>query len=341
MSRRTSESNKAIRLAWEREQKLIQEGKGTRDWTPEQQKTILDPNIGKAYDDNGYAFEGQHMKSVKTYPEYQGDPNNIQFLTRQEHFEAHDCDWNDPTNWYFDPVTKEKTDFGDKPPMPCKVQVLSNPVIIIKNEPKVYENKQVQEDSNHKCCVETLNSDRDVVKNENTEQPFGETRLKHEASIAPQKTEQRIFRRTWRKVKSVAKIGWEIVKEHPAEAMGVVLKLIEFAAKISGGDSSGNNSSNTNGEYPYVGGSSISNSDYYDNEEINDENMDYDGSEIELANKILADENTFEGSHSSKRPHDRRGYRGHRWKGKRGNQTLEEVDIRATKIHGDSTADDA
>ena len=32
------ERNKAIRAAWEREQQLVLEGKGTRDWTEEQQK---------------------------------------------------------------------------------------------------------------------------------------------------------------------------------------------------------------------------------------------------------------------------------------------------------------
>ena len=71
MSRRTAEANKAIRLAWEREQALVSEGKGTRDWTKEQQQDILDPDKGKAYDDKGRAFEGQHMKSVAEYPEYQ------------------------------------------------------------------------------------------------------------------------------------------------------------------------------------------------------------------------------------------------------------------------------
>ena len=42
MSRRTSESNKAILAAWNKEQELVREGKGTRDWTPEQQQDILD-----------------------------------------------------------------------------------------------------------------------------------------------------------------------------------------------------------------------------------------------------------------------------------------------------------
>ena len=45
------ERNKAVRKAWEREQQLVQEGRGTRDWTEEQQKDILDPEKGKAYDD--------------------------------------------------------------------------------------------------------------------------------------------------------------------------------------------------------------------------------------------------------------------------------------------------
>ena len=122
------ERNKAIRLAWEKEQQLVQEGKGTRDWTKEQQKDILDPNKGKAYDENGRAFEGQHMKSAAEYPEYQGDPDNIQFLTREEHLEAHKGSWQNPTNWFYNPETKEFVDFGDNKPIPCEVFNLSDPV---------------------------------------------------------------------------------------------------------------------------------------------------------------------------------------------------------------------
>ena len=51
MSRRTSEASKAVRYAWQREQELVQKGKGTRDWTEEQQRDIL--NKGKAYGDDG------------------------------------------------------------------------------------------------------------------------------------------------------------------------------------------------------------------------------------------------------------------------------------------------
>lgn len=127
MSRRTVESNKAILAAWNKEQELVQEGKGTRKWTPEQQKDILEK--GKAYDDDGVAFQGQHMKSVEMYPEYQGNPGNIQFLTRAEHLDAHNGNWRNPTNWYFNPITKEKIDFGDGPFIPCKIVQLPEPIV--------------------------------------------------------------------------------------------------------------------------------------------------------------------------------------------------------------------
>lgn len=132
MSRRTAESNKAILAAWINEQKLVQEGKGTREWTLQQQQDILEK--GKAYAENGKAFEGQHMKSAEMYPEYQGEPGNIQFLTRAEHLEAHDGNWQNPTNWYYNPITKEKIDFGDGPFIPCKIIQLPETIIEVQTE---------------------------------------------------------------------------------------------------------------------------------------------------------------------------------------------------------------
>lgn len=130
MSRRTVEASKAIRLAWEREQELVREGKGTRDWTEEQQKDILNPDMGKAYDEDGKAFEGHHMKSAEAYPEYQGNPENIQFLSRTEHTQAHGG-WRKPTNGYYDYTTGITYDFDEDGFIPCKIIKLSNPVITI------------------------------------------------------------------------------------------------------------------------------------------------------------------------------------------------------------------
>ncbi|MCR5754183.1 MAG: teneurin-3 [Acetatifactor sp.] len=126
MSNRTKESNKAIDEAWKKEKKRVSEGKGTRDWTPEQQHDILDK--GKAYDENGKPFCGHHMRSVSIYPEEQGNPDNIQFLSPEEHKEAHIICWQ-PTNWYYDPITKERIEFGTGPIIPCKEIKLSEPVI--------------------------------------------------------------------------------------------------------------------------------------------------------------------------------------------------------------------
>ena len=170
MSRRTSESNKAILAAWNREQELVQEGKGTREWTPQQQQDILEK--GKAYDDNGKAFEGQHMKSAEAYPEFQGEPGNIQFLTRAEHLEAHDGNWQNPTNWYFNPVTKEKFDFGDGPFIPCEIIKLNEPVVNI--EPTIQpsdgsvdkiEKEKNKENGNNKSALSDKNIKLDSSSN--------------------------------------------------------------------------------------------------------------------------------------------------------------------------------
>lgn len=144
MSRRTFEANKAIRLAWQKELELVQEGKGTRDWTKEQQRDILNPELGKAYDEDGKAFEGHHMKSAEAYPEYQGNPENIQFLSRIEHTQAHGG-WQKPTNGYYDYITGTTYDFGDNEFTPCKVIKLSNPVITVETLPIVSKTKPTEQ----------------------------------------------------------------------------------------------------------------------------------------------------------------------------------------------------
>lgn len=127
MSRRTSEANKAIDVAWKNELELVRDGKGTRDWTREQQQDILDR--GKAYDNNGKAFEGHHMKSVEEYPEYQGNAENIQFLTRTEHYAAHDGNFQNPTNGYYRPETGETEPFGKDELQPVQPRELTSPIM--------------------------------------------------------------------------------------------------------------------------------------------------------------------------------------------------------------------
>jgi hypothetical protein len=126
MSKRTSEANKAISEAWANEKQLVLQGKGTRNWAPEQQRDIL--TKGKAYGEDGKAFEGHHMKSAEAYPECQGKADNIEFLSRSEHCIAHNGDFRNSTNGYYNPHTGQTKDFGEGEYEPCKAKNLSEPI---------------------------------------------------------------------------------------------------------------------------------------------------------------------------------------------------------------------
>lgn len=85
------------------------------------------------------------MKSVEKYPEYQGDANNIQFLTKEEHLEAHQGNWKNPTNWYYEPVSKQFFAFGECELIPCEIIKLSNPLVTIEVSSVDAEAERVKE----------------------------------------------------------------------------------------------------------------------------------------------------------------------------------------------------
>lgn len=233
------ERQKAVRLAWEREQRLVSEGKGTRNWSSEQQKDILDPDKGKAYDENGRAFEGQHMKSAEQYPEYQGDPNNIQFLTREEHLEAHKGSWQNPTNWYYDPATKEFVDFGDGDIIPCQVIELDNPIsTLAATEDTALEKPQKTK--------ETENIGGSVKrKTDSTPPPSIDKRnTAFEKAARSQKAVPKSPKRDNGFVRGLKEVGRFIV-EHPVESLEIAGVTIGSVAKIvhSISSSRGNGSS--------------------------------------------------------------------------------------------------
>ena len=213
------ERNKAIRKAWEREQELVKEGKGTRDWTKEQQQDILDPDKGKAYDDQGRAFEGQHMKSAAEYPEYQGDPNNIQFLTREEHLEAHKGSWQNPSNWYYDPVTKEFHDFGDGDIVPCKIIELSDPIAVLESsehsEKTAVEDDKPKETERKQSAPSSAGNQESNSQNTRTEKTTAKASASSKSSgnAKVPKTENRL-------VKGLKSVGRFIVN-HPVESIEI------------------------------------------------------------------------------------------------------------------------
>ncbi len=227
------ERNKAVREAWNKELELVQEGKGTREWTPEQQKDILEK--GRAYDENGKAFEGQHMKSAEMYPEYQGEPRNIQFLTRTEHLEAHDGNWQNPTNWYYNPVTKEKLDFGDGPFIPCEIIQLPEPIISLTGDSTIQENViEEKEDFSKDVLKQSAEINKKIYsKPETTKSP--------KVQVEVPKKANNMF------VKGLKSVGRFIV-EHPVESLeiaGVAIGGVAKAISSIKGSGSGKTRSTT------------------------------------------------------------------------------------------------
>lgn len=212
------ERNKAVREAWNKELELVQEGKGTREWTPEQQKDILEK--GRAYDENGKAFEGQHMKSAEMYPEYQGEPGNIQFLTRAEHLEAHDGNWQNPTNWYFNPVTKEKFDFGGGPFIPCEIIQLPEPIFSLTDDSTIQE-IVIEEKENFSKAEDALKQSAETSRKTYSKPEPPKT---HKVQIETPKKANKAF------VKGLKSVGRFIV-EHPVESLEIAGLAIGGVAK--------------------------------------------------------------------------------------------------------------
>ena len=292
MSRRTAEASKAVALAWTNEQQRVKEGNGTRDWTPEQQKDILER--GKAYDDTGRAFEGQHMKSVEKYPEYQGDPDNIQFLTKEEHLAAHQGNWQNPTNWYYNPVTKEFQDFGDGKYIPCSVIDLSEP--IVKKPVATQESKINRNDTAPK------NDEVDYSQREKRKTQNGNIEANPKKTSVPVVQEKSFFKKIGGGIAHIKEAALDFAAEHPVITT-IVLTVGGAVGKefidraTSGGGASGGSSISQSGNY------SFSSSDYLD-----DGLSDISESENIVDNEPSENSGSEEKTPQTKRPHDTRGY---------------------------------
>jgi hypothetical protein len=87
---------RAIKEALSKERELVEQGTGTRQWTKAQQEEILAGN--RPRDENGVALEGHHKACVSEYPQHAGNPDNIQWLTEDEHLNgAHNGNTHAPT----------------------------------------------------------------------------------------------------------------------------------------------------------------------------------------------------------------------------------------------------
>ena len=81
---------KAVDNAWAIEWQSAMNGTPRSSWTPAQLQELIETKRVKGY-------EGHHIVSVSADPSLAGDPNNIRFYTRSEHFYQHFGDWRNPT----------------------------------------------------------------------------------------------------------------------------------------------------------------------------------------------------------------------------------------------------
>jgi wall associated protein len=87
----SKDGGKGVKLAWEEERKLIEQGKpGTRFWTDDEKAELRATGKVKGY-------VGHHINSVSTHPELADVPDNIRFVDSIEHLDAHGGNYHNPT----------------------------------------------------------------------------------------------------------------------------------------------------------------------------------------------------------------------------------------------------
>ena len=243
MSRRTSDAAKAIRKAWLTEKELVEVGKGTRDWSEEEQKSIIDK--GKAYDADGKAYEGHHMKSAEAYPEFQGEAENIQFLTRNEHRDAHYGYFCNATNGYYDPITKITCEFEDDKYEPCSIIQLTTPIIKpVVNKENLTNDKL---DTDVKDCEVKVKSQRNSDINKTKKLKTAE---KSRAVVSKSNKDVKIVK----KLKNMCKTVAEFYCKHQNEIrMGIEIgvNLICLAQTVNRNKSTSKSSRKINREIEY------------------------------------------------------------------------------------------
>ena len=110
----------AVSKAWSKERKQVMESRGSRNWSQKEQWEII--ATGRCH-----GYEGQHMLSVKSHPEHAGNEKNIQFLTHEEHFQAHGGNWRNDANGRFNLRTRTVDTFDGELPR-INYRALSDPL---------------------------------------------------------------------------------------------------------------------------------------------------------------------------------------------------------------------
>lgn len=298
MARDNAACNRAIRKAWARERELVLAGKGSRNWTSEQREQLI--TKGKVYDADGKAFIGQHMKSVSGFPDNQGDADNIQLLSQEEHLEAHKGDWHNVTNWYYDPDTKIFYDFDvyDYSKFPPDDYINFHPEearILIDSSTEESKKKQVEE-----------KKPPEKKKEEPPKQPKAQTPTPEKPKPKPPNPKIEppkkpgFLSRVCTGAKSLwTGTVWPFIKEHPLETAGLILGGIKAGHDIKDAFSGDRSSERSSGIE--------TSDDYTPSVDMSTDSSDYDAEEI--VDDTFTDEeddgceDTSKGTHKSPCPH--------------------------------------
>lgn len=155
--------------------------------------------------------------------------------TRTEHLEAHDGNWQNPTNWYYNPVTKEKFDFGDGPFIPCEIIQLPEPIISLTRDSTIQEN----------VIEEKEDFSKDVLKQ--SAETNKKTYSKPETSKSPKVQVEVPKKANNMFVKGLKSVG-RFIAEHPVESLeiaGVAIGGVAKAISSIKGSGSGKTRSTT------------------------------------------------------------------------------------------------
>ena len=165
------ERRKAVAEAWKKEKEYVLNGKGTRDWSPKEQRELV--SKGKVA-----GYQGHHMKSVDGHNSKAGNPDNIQFLTRKEHLAAHKGNFHNNTNGRYDPATGNTNEFGRYNPS-NEAKDLTNPKY---GPDKGVKTDKAAESVSSKAKEKANNTERRSVSKTKDSKHRGETKPKNESA---------------------------------------------------------------------------------------------------------------------------------------------------------------
>ena len=273
MARDNAACNRAIRKAWARERELVLAGKGSRNWTPEQREQLI--TKGKVYDADGKAFIGQHMKSVSGFPDNQGDADNIQFLSQEEHLEAHKGDWHTVTNWYYDPDTKTFYDFDvyDYSKFPPDDYINFNPEEALIPDESPAE-KPLKKPTKEKKQPKNKKEEPPKTNPTNTEMSKAEPSKKTGHLSKFIKGAKSVFTETVKPV--ITDTIWSYVKEHPLQTIAVITTAVGKIKGVVSQNSSNNGGGKKSSTTDIFCSKNISNSESTQDKEKNNANDIFD-----------------------------------------------------------------